>query len=56
MNARASGTTCIQARHLRRDAALIEKYQMFQVDTANHLDELFAPLGVLFRIALLGVE
>jgi hypothetical protein len=56
MNARASRTTCIQACHLRRDAALIEKDQPVQVDPANHLDELFAPLAVLFRVTFLGVE
>jgi hypothetical protein len=56
MNARASGRTRIQARHLRRDAALIEKDRLFQVDAANRLDELFAPLAVLVPVALLGVE
>jgi hypothetical protein len=42
--------------HLRRDAALIEKDRLFQVDAANRLDKLFAPLAVLFPVALLGVE
>lgn len=56
MNTRASGTTRIQSRHLRRDAALIEKDQPFKVDPANPLDELFAPLAVLFRVPLLRVE
>ena len=56
MNPCASRRTRIQARHLRRDAALIEKDQPFQVDPANHLDEFFAPLAVRFRVALLGVE
>ena len=56
VNARAASATCIQARHLRRDAALIEKDQPVQVDPANHLDELFAPFAVLFRVPLLGVE
>ena len=56
MNARASGRTRIQARHLRRDAALIEENQPVQVDAANHLDELFAPLAVLFGVAFLGLE
>jgi hypothetical protein len=56
MNARASDTTRIQSRHLRRDAALIEKDQPVQVYFANRLDELFTPLAVLFRVPLLGVE
>jgi hypothetical protein len=56
MNARASRTSRIQACHLRRDTALIEKDQPLQVDSANHLDELLAPLAVLFRVTLLGVE
>jgi hypothetical protein len=56
MNARASRTTRIEARHLRRNTALIEKDQPVQIDPANYLDELFAPLAVLFRVALLGVE
>ena len=50
MNARASRTTRIQACHLRRDAALIEKDQPVQVDPANHLDELFAPLDVFLKL------
>ena len=56
MNTRASGTTRIQSRHLRRDAALIEKDQPVEVYFANHLDELFTPLAVLFRVAFLRVE
>jgi hypothetical protein len=56
MDACASLATRVQARHLRRDSALIEKDQSVQVDPANHLDELFAPLAVLFRVPLLGVE
>jgi len=34
MNARASRATRIEARHLRRDAALIKKYQPIEVDPA----------------------
>ncbi len=56
MNARASRRARIQTRHLRRDTALIQKDQPLQVDPANHLDELFAPLAVFFRVPLLGVE
>ena len=56
MDARAAGRARVQARHLRRDAALIEKDQPVQVYFANRLDELFAPLAVLFRVAFLGVE
>ena len=56
MDARTSGRARVQARHLRRDAALIKKDQPVQVYFANRLDELFAPLAVLFRVALLGVE
>jgi hypothetical protein len=56
MNTRASRAARIQTRHLRGYAALIEKDQSVQVDPANYLDELFAPLAVFFRVALLGVE
>ena len=56
MNARASRAARIQACHLRGDTTLIKKDQPVQVDPANYLDELFAPLAVLFRVPLLGVE
>jgi hypothetical protein len=56
MNARASCAARIQACHLRRHAALIEEDQSVQVNPANHLDELLAPLAVFFPVALLRVE
>jgi hypothetical protein len=56
MNPRTARATRIQARHLRRDAALIKKDQPIEVDPAYCLDELLAPLAVLFCVALLGVE
>jgi hypothetical protein len=56
MNARASPRTRIEARHLRRDAALIQENQPVQIDPACHLDELLTPLAVLFRVAFLDME
>ena len=56
MNPCASRRTRIQARHLRRDAAFIQEDQTLQIDPANHLDVLFAPLAVPFRVPFLGVE
>jgi hypothetical protein len=33
---------------------IVQKNQSVQIDPAYHLDELFAPLAVLFRIPFLG--
>ncbi len=54
MNARASPAARIQACHLLGDATLIKKDQPVQVDPANHLDELFTPLAILFRVPFLA--
>ena len=55
-NANASGRSCITARHLGRDAAFIRIDQLLRGDTAQPIQEDFAPRAVLHGVALGGVE
>ena len=56
MHPLARRSTSIKACHGGGDAAFIEKKQPLQVDAADYLEELLAPLAVRFRVSLLGVE
>ena len=55
-DATAFRSTAVESRHLRRDAAFININQVFGRDRADGLEVDFAPVEVLFGVALNGME